>query len=203
MPRIVKTDNVLGSNHRIDGHRIGVFHVYLRRVEGDEAPEEIASKNEISVAEVPAALGYAFSNLDDIRAIEDAHQSRFESVLRRASFPTSQAETQDGRSRGRKLRAGVGSGAPDDDHDAVRAVDSESLCVSATDPDLLAEAARQNRVLLTADQTDFSNPPLVHPGILIIARVTQSGGEVRRAVHWIERSVSDRTGLIAYVVESL
>jgi predicted nuclease of predicted toxin-antitoxin system len=58
----------------------------------------------------------------------------------------------------------------DDGHDVVRVVDVDDLGMSATDPDVLSVAIRQNRVLLTADQSDFSNPPAdEHPGIIIIA----------------------------------
>jgi predicted nuclease of predicted toxin-antitoxin system len=76
--------------------------------------------------------------------------------------------------------------------------------VSATDPDVLADATREDRVLLTADQSDFSDPPTDdHPGILIIADVTRTGGEVRRAVRRIERSVPDLSGHVAYVSDWL
>jgi len=92
----------------------------------------------------------------------------------------------------------------DDGHDIVRVVDSDTLGVSATDPDVLANATRDGRVLLTADQSDFSDPPADdHPGILIIADVTRTGGEVRRAVRRIERSVPDLSGHVAYVSDWL
>ena len=48
----------------------------------------------------------------------------------------------------------------DDGHDVVRVVDIEELGVSATDPNVLTAAARRDRVLLTADQSDFSDPPI-------------------------------------------
>jgi predicted nuclease of predicted toxin-antitoxin system len=92
----------------------------------------------------------------------------------------------------------------DDGHDVVRVVDVKDLGVSAADPDVLSVATRQNRVLLTADQSDFSNPPAdEHPGIIIIADVTRTGGEVRRAAHRIERSVSDLSDHVAYVSDWL
>jgi predicted nuclease of predicted toxin-antitoxin system len=92
----------------------------------------------------------------------------------------------------------------DDGHDVVRVVDIEDLGVSASDPDVLAVATRKDRVLLTADQSDFSNPPAdEHPGIIIIADVTRTGGEVRRAVRRIERSVSDLADHVAYVSDWL
>ena len=70
MPEIVKTEDVLGGDPRIEGHRIGVLDIYQRHVEGDETPEEIASDYGISIGEVHAALAYAFSNPDEMRDLE-------------------------------------------------------------------------------------------------------------------------------------
>jgi predicted nuclease of predicted toxin-antitoxin system len=62
----------------------------------------------------------------------------------------------------------------DDGQDVFRVVDIEGLGVSTTDPEVLAGATQRNRVLLTADQSDFSDPPTSdHPGIIIIADVTR------------------------------
>ncbi|MBB6645748.1 DUF433 domain-containing protein [Halobellus sp. MBLA0160] len=78
MPQIVRTDDVLGGDPRIKDHRIGVYHVYQRYVEGDETPEAIATSYGISVAEVHAALAYAFSNPEEMREIEARNQARYE-----------------------------------------------------------------------------------------------------------------------------
>jgi uncharacterized protein (DUF433 family) len=78
MPQIVKTDDILGGDPRIEDHRIGVYQVYQRYVEGDTTPEAIATSYDISVAEVHAALAYAFSNLDEMREIEARNQARYE-----------------------------------------------------------------------------------------------------------------------------
>lgn len=87
----------------------------------------------------------------------------------------------------------------DDGHDVVRVVDVEGLGASATDPDVLTVATRTNRVLLTADRADFSDPPTgEHPGIVIVADVTRTGGEVRRVVRRIGNSVGDLSGHVAY-----
>lgn len=59
MPRIVKTEDVLGGDPRIEGRRIGVYHVYQQYVEGSETPGEIAAKYDVSVADVHAALADA------------------------------------------------------------------------------------------------------------------------------------------------
>ena len=45
---------------------------------GDATPEAIATSYDITVAEVHAALAYAFSNLDEMREIEARNQARFE-----------------------------------------------------------------------------------------------------------------------------
>jgi hypothetical protein len=47
-------------------------------VEGDETPEAIATSYDISVAEVHAALAYAFSNPEEMREIEARNQARYE-----------------------------------------------------------------------------------------------------------------------------
>jgi len=78
MPQIVKTDDILGGDPRIEDHRIGVYQAYQRHVEGDTTPEAIATSYDISVAEVHAALAYAFSNLDEMREIEARNQARYE-----------------------------------------------------------------------------------------------------------------------------
>jgi len=88
----------------------------------------------------------------------------------------------------------------DDGHDIVRVVDVDELGLSATDPDVLAVAARLDRVLLTADQSDFADPPKDdHAGIVIVADVTRTGGEVRRSVRRIENTVPDLSNQVAYV----
>lgn len=74
MPKIVQTEGVLGGDPRIEGHRIGVYHVYHRYVADGKSPEQIATAYDISVAEVHAALAYAFSNISAMRTIEERNQ---------------------------------------------------------------------------------------------------------------------------------
>jgi predicted nuclease of predicted toxin-antitoxin system len=88
----------------------------------------------------------------------------------------------------------------DDGHDVVRVVDIDELGLSATDPDVLAVAARLDRVLLTADQSDFAAPPIDdHAGIVTVADVTRTGGEVRRSVRRIDNTVPGLSNQVAYV----
>lgn len=88
----------------------------------------------------------------------------------------------------------------DDGHDIVRVVDIAELGESSIDKDILSAAAQSGRVLLTADQADFSDPPMDnYPGIEIVANVTRTGSQVRRAVRRIEGSVPTLSGHVASV----
>jgi uncharacterized protein (DUF433 family) len=78
MPQIVTTEAVLGGDPRIENHRIGVYHVYQRYVEGNDTPEEIATSYDLSVAEIHAALAYAFSNPEEMREIEARNRALHE-----------------------------------------------------------------------------------------------------------------------------
>ena len=87
MPQILKTDDVLGGDPRIEDHRIGVYQVYQQYVESDEKPESIATSYDISVAKVHAALAYAFSNLDEMREIEARNQAVYEETAANRIVP--------------------------------------------------------------------------------------------------------------------
>ncbi|MFC6764376.1 DUF433 domain-containing protein [Natrinema soli] len=74
MKAIVRDEEVLGGDPRLEGTRIGVIHVY-RQYEGGEAPEQIASNYEgVTVADVHTALAYAFDNPEELREIERTEQ---------------------------------------------------------------------------------------------------------------------------------
>ena len=96
----------------------------------------------------------------------------------------------------------------DNGHDIVRAVDAAPLEIGDLDPAVLAAATALNRVLLTADRSDFADPPRDdHAGIIIVASITRSGGEIRRGLHRLktpatispERSRLSATGCSAAV----
>ena len=88
----------------------------------------------------------------------------------------------------------------DDGHDVVPAVDTAALEIGDPDTAVLDAATALDRVLVTADQSDFADPPRDdHAGIIIVASVTRSGGEVRRAVRRLDRTEYDLTGEVAYL----
>jgi len=78
VPEIVCSGDVLGGDPRIEETRIGVYHVYRRYVEADDSPEEIATSLDISIASVHAALAYAFSHSEEMRAIERRNREQYE-----------------------------------------------------------------------------------------------------------------------------
>jgi predicted DNA-binding protein (UPF0278 family) len=88
----------------------------------------------------------------------------------------------------------------DDGHDVLRVVETNGLCIGAPDIDVLAVATRVDRVVLTADQSDFGNPPMDdHVGIVIVSEPGLTGAEVRQGVRRIERNYPDLSGYVAYV----
>ena len=91
MPQIVKTEDVLGGDPRIENHRIGVYQVYQQYVESDKTPEAIATSYDISVAKVHAALAYAFSNSDEMREIEARNQAVAEETAANRIVPNDRA----------------------------------------------------------------------------------------------------------------
>lgn len=86
----------------------------------------------------------------------------------------------------------------DDGHDVRRAI--EVVDPGTPDDHLLAEATERERVLLTADRSDFGEPPIEdHAGVVIVASGTRSGGELRRAIRRIDRHDLDLAGRVVYV----
>ena len=92
----------------------------------------------------------------------------------------------------------------DDGDDVVRIVEFEELEAGAPDASVLERATRTGRVLLTADQSDFSDPPITdHGGVVIVGDVTRSGGEVRRGVHRLEDAGFDLSGQVVFLSDWL
>jgi uncharacterized protein (DUF433 family) len=65
---IVKTPGVCGGAPHIAGRRIRVYHVYVWYDIQGRTPDEIASEYDLTLAQVHAALAYAYDHLDEIYA---------------------------------------------------------------------------------------------------------------------------------------
>jgi uncharacterized protein (DUF433 family) len=69
---IVKTEDVLGGDPRISGHRIGVYDVVELVLEGRYSVQDVirAVYPRLSEREVHAALAYYYDHSEEIREIE-------------------------------------------------------------------------------------------------------------------------------------
>ena len=64
----IRPSRVVGDRAYIAGTRVSVEDVYLRHEMGGQTPDEIIqSLSHLSLAQVHAALSYAYSHLDEIR----------------------------------------------------------------------------------------------------------------------------------------
>ncbi|WP_254837767.1 DUF433 domain-containing protein [Natronomonas marina] len=85
MAEIVRTDDVLGGDPRIEGTRVGVLHVYELVVEGEHSPVDVADQLDLSLGEVYSALAYYHEHPDEMREVrrsqEDAEVSLAEASL--------------------------------------------------------------------------------------------------------------------------
>ncbi|WP_321167917.1 DUF433 domain-containing protein [Halobaculum saliterrae] len=73
-PRIVRTEDVLGGDPRIDGTRISVLFVY-ERVEGRGLePRAVADRHDLDVADVYRALAYYHEHPSEMAAIREERE---------------------------------------------------------------------------------------------------------------------------------
>ncbi|WP_436925405.1 DUF433 domain-containing protein [Halosimplex amylolyticum] len=75
---IVRDEDVLGGEPRIDGTRVGVRHVAARVVDENRSPAHTADQFDLSLAEVYEALSYYYDNIEEIREFERANEAAFE-----------------------------------------------------------------------------------------------------------------------------
>lgn len=87
MRDIVRTDDVLGGDPRLDGTRVGVIHVKERIDAGDEAAQ-IAADYDIGLADVFAALAYYYDNPSVMGEVERRREDFVEGISRRPAEPT-------------------------------------------------------------------------------------------------------------------
>jgi len=80
MTNIVRSDDVMGGDPRIEGRRISVLQVADMVLDAGNSPEHVADQLGISLAEVHAALAYYYDRPDEVEAIRDRHE-RIEAVL--------------------------------------------------------------------------------------------------------------------------
>jgi len=80
MVEIVRSDDVLGGEPRIEGHRISVLQVADMVLDGAYSSERVADQLDISLAEVHTALAYYYEHPEKMEAMRERHE-RLEATL--------------------------------------------------------------------------------------------------------------------------
>lgn len=87
MTEIVRTDDVLGGDPRIEGTRIGVLHVYELVVGGDHSAADVADQLDLSLGEVYTALAYYHEHPEEMREVRHAHEDAETALADRVVSP--------------------------------------------------------------------------------------------------------------------
>lgn len=88
MASIVKTNGVLGSESRLEGHRITVIQVADMVLQGEQSPEYVGDQLDISLAEVYATLSYYYEHPDEMNSILERHQKLEEQLKSVCTTPS-------------------------------------------------------------------------------------------------------------------
>lgn len=92
MAEIVRTDDVLGGDPRIDGTRIGVLDVHEFVVTGDRGPADVADQLDLTLEEVYSALAYYYAHPDEMRQVRKEHEAAEARLADRSVKPPKTAE---------------------------------------------------------------------------------------------------------------
>jgi uncharacterized protein (DUF433 family) len=84
---IIRDEDVLGGEPRIDGTRIGVRHVAARVIEGGQSPATVADQFDVSLATVYEALSYYYEHVAEMREYEQANEAAFDEVRKTSLKP--------------------------------------------------------------------------------------------------------------------
>lgn len=92
MTSIVRTDDVLGGDPRIEGTRIGVLHVFDLVIAGNSTPEDAADQLDIDLSEVYGALSYYYEHPDEMSRVRDRHDALEDKLSELTARPPKAAE---------------------------------------------------------------------------------------------------------------
>ncbi|ERG90077.1 MAG: hypothetical protein J07HQW1_00090 [Haloquadratum walsbyi J07HQW1] len=77
---IVRDDNVLGGDPRINGTRVGVRHVAARVINGGQSPAHVADQFDLPLSDVYEALSYYHGHIEEMRDLERENEAAFDRV---------------------------------------------------------------------------------------------------------------------------
>lgn len=92
MTTIVRTDDVLGGEPRIEGTRIGVLDVYELTIEGDSSPADVADQLDLTLAAVYRALAYYHEYPEEMRALRREREALTDRLADSALQPPEPAQ---------------------------------------------------------------------------------------------------------------
>ena len=75
---ITRDKDVLGSEPRIEGTRVGVRHIAEKVIEGGYTPAYVSDQLDVSLSEVYEALSYYYENTEEIREVRRENTEAFE-----------------------------------------------------------------------------------------------------------------------------
>jgi uncharacterized protein (DUF433 family) len=75
---IIRDDDVLGGEPRIDETRIGVRHVAARVIDAGQSPAYVADQLDLSLSSVYEALSYYYDHIEEMREVERENEDAFE-----------------------------------------------------------------------------------------------------------------------------
>lgn len=71
---IVRTEDVIGGEPRLEGRRISVLQIAERVIDAGQSPEYIADQLDLSLGDVYRALAYYYDHIEEMNAIRERHR---------------------------------------------------------------------------------------------------------------------------------
>lgn len=87
MEGIVSTDEVMGGEPRLEGHRTSVRQIAELVVDHGTPVSDVADQLEISRADVHRALAYYFEHPDEMAAVRERHREAMAEAREEALTP--------------------------------------------------------------------------------------------------------------------
>jgi uncharacterized protein (DUF433 family) len=92
MADIVRTDDVLGGELRIEGTRVGALDIYELVVDGGYSPEDIADQLDRSLGEIYTALAYYHEHPEEMRELRQEREETERRLAEEALRPPERAQ---------------------------------------------------------------------------------------------------------------
>ena len=89
---IVRDENVLGGEPRINGTRVGVRHVAARVINGGQSPAHVADQFDLPLSDVYEALSYYYGHIKEMRDLERENKAAFNRVRELSLKPKETAQ---------------------------------------------------------------------------------------------------------------